>query len=71
MSVTKAFKRGLLVVFFLLLYLITSVPVGLFLYSIKSNANIDIFSHTGFHSYMGCLRQESYLARIKKKEDKA
>lgn len=43
----------------LIVYLVTSVPVGLFLYSLKSNMNIDVFSRTGFHSYLYCLKDQA------------
>lgn len=48
---------------FLVLYAVTSVPVGLFLYSLKSEAGIDVFTKTGFHGYMDCLKQEAERAR--------
>jgi hypothetical protein len=31
------------------------VPVGLFIYSIKTEVGFDIFRDGGFHAYMGCL----------------
>jgi hypothetical protein len=39
----------------LVAYLISTIPVGLFLYSLKSAAGLDIFSRGGFHAYMQCL----------------
>ena len=56
------FRKGLWITLFLVIYLVTSVPVGLFLYSLKSNANIDVFSKTGFHSYLYCLKEQASLA---------
>ena len=38
------------------LYLVSTVPVGLFLYSLKTEVGLDIFRHGGFHAYMQCLR---------------
>jgi hypothetical protein len=35
--------------------LASTVPVGLFLYSLKTGAGIDIFNPGGFHRYMECL----------------
>lgn len=43
---------------FLLLYLISTVPVGLFLYSLKSESGINIFSKTGYHAYVYCLKEQ-------------
>jgi hypothetical protein len=57
-------KTTFLIVFLLCLYLATSVPVGLFLYSVKSDIGINVFSKTGFHSYMSCLRKEAYKIKI-------
>ena len=55
-------RKGLWIVLILALYLATSVPVGLFIYSLKSDAHIDIFSKTGFHSYLYCLKEQADLA---------
>ena len=49
------------------LYLVTSVPVGLFLYSMKSDMGINVFEKTGFHSYVQCLREEAYKVQIQNK----
>ena len=38
-----------------LLYLMSTVPVGLFLYSFKTEVGFDIFRDGGFHAYMQCL----------------
>lgn len=56
-------KRALWIVFFSVLYLATSVPVGLFIYSLKSDAGLNIFSKTGFHSYMFCLKEQVSLVQ--------
>ena len=61
----KNSKRALWFVFFVVLYLATSVPVGLFIYSLKSDAGLNIFSKTGFHSYMFCLKEQAALAQEK------
>lgn len=66
----KAFVRSMLVVLFIALYLITSVPVGLFLYSMKSDLGINVFSKTGFHAYMHCLRQEAYKIKLHDVQEK-
>lgn len=63
-------KRGFIFLLLLALYLVTSVPVGLFLYSLKSNAGINVFSKTGFHSYMHCLQEQAYLIEIKNSQEK-
>ena len=36
-------------------YLVSTVPVGLFLYSMKSAIGFDLFKHGGLHAYMQCL----------------
>ena len=36
-------------------YLISTVPVGLFLYSLKADTGVNIFERGGFHQYMRCL----------------
>lgn len=37
------------------LYLASTVPVGLFIYSLKSAEGLNIFKKGGFHTYMRCL----------------
>jgi hypothetical protein len=37
------------------LYLVSTVPVGLFLYSFKTEVGFNIFRDGGFHAYMQCL----------------
>jgi hypothetical protein len=39
----------------LVVYLASTVPVGLFIYSVKTEVGLDIFRDGGFHAYMGCL----------------
>jgi hypothetical protein len=51
----KLMRRATLVAVILVLYLASTVPVGLFLYSLKTGADIDIFRPGGFHRYMECL----------------
>lgn len=44
-----------------IVYLVSTVPVGLFLYSLKSDfLGINIFTKTGFHAYMQCLQEQIY-----------
>ena len=50
-------RRIGLVGMLLILYLASTVPIGLFLYSLKNRAGIDIFSSGGFHTYAQCLRK--------------
>ena len=38
------------------LYLVSTVPVGLFIYSIKNTIGIDFLKDGGYHAYMRCLR---------------
>ena len=51
-------KKTLIIVALIALYLASTVPVGLFLYSLKSSNDIDIFRNGGWHSYMKCLKEE-------------
>ena len=44
---------------FLLFYIVTVMPVGLFVYSLKNEWNINVFQNTGFHAYLACLDRES------------
>ncbi|HBR68869.1 MAG TPA: hypothetical protein DEA55_05790 [Rhodospirillaceae bacterium] len=70
MLVAKLIKRTVLFAVFLGLYLASSVPVGLFLYSLKSDIGLNVFSKTGFHSYLHCLREEAHKIEIKEQGGK-
>jgi hypothetical protein len=52
---TAVLKRIALYTFLAILYLVSAVPVGLFLYSLKTDAGFDIFSPGGYHAYVQCL----------------
>jgi hypothetical protein len=54
MTWKSAGKIALFALIFVL-YLASTVPVGLFLYSLKSAEGINIFKRGGFHAYMRCL----------------
>ena len=54
MNVTVLRRIGLYAVL-VALYLISTVPVGMFLYGLKTEAGMDIFEAGGFHAYMQCL----------------
>lgn len=43
----------------LLIYIISTIPVGMFFYTIKSGLGWDTFSGTGYHAYLTCLKQET------------
>ena len=43
-------------------YLLSTIPVGLFLYSLKTAVGFDIFKHGGVHAYMQCLHSSFPLA---------
>ncbi len=45
-----------------LAYLVSTVPVGLALYGIKSDVGLDIFLDGGFHTYMQCLQSSFPLS---------
>ncbi len=44
-----------LVPLIVVLYLASTVPVGLFLYGIKNGVGIQIFKEGGFHHFMRCV----------------
>lgn len=67
---SKITRRIFLFLLIGILYAVTSVPVGLFIYSLKSDLGINVFSKTGYHSYVQCLRQEAYKAAIREKQKK-
>jgi hypothetical protein len=46
----------------LAVYLLSTVPVGLFLYSLKTAVGFDLFKQGGVHTYMQCLRSSFPLA---------
>ena len=58
----KLLKKTLIIIALIMLYLASTVPVGLFLYSLKSEQGLNVFSKTGFHSYMHCLKEEAEKA---------
>jgi hypothetical protein len=41
-----------------LLYLLSTVPVGLALYAVKMHLGWDVFSRTGFHAFAACLADQ-------------
>jgi len=51
----KAGRRCGFYAFVFVLYLASTVPVGLFLYSLKNAVGVDLFKEGGFHAYMRCL----------------
>lgn len=55
-------KKFLLITLCVFLYLASSVPVGLFIYSLKMDLGLDIFSRTGFHGFLYCLKSEGEKA---------
>ncbi len=54
----KFARKFIIIALFFVIYLISTVPIGLFLYSVKSNADINIFTKTGFHAYKTCLQEQ-------------
>lgn len=55
-------RKFLIVLGCVILYLASTVPVGLFLYTLKMDAGINVFKHTGFHGFVACLKSESRKA---------
>jgi hypothetical protein len=61
--VWKLTRRIGLYALFFVLYLVSTVPVGLFIYSVKTEVGFDIFEQVGFHTYMQCLSESFPLKR--------
>lgn len=40
---------------FAVIYLLTVMPVGLWLYTVKMDANLNLLNRGGFHAYLQCL----------------
>lgn len=63
MTSRTAWRRiGLYAILFVA-YLASTVPVGLFIYSVKNNAGLQIFGDRGFHAYMYCLSSSFPLSK--------
>ena len=45
------------ILLFAVFYIVTAVPVGFVVYSIKNNAGIDIFKKGGGHAFARCIEQ--------------
>lgn len=52
-------KKFLIIIGCIVLYFVSIVPVGLFLYTLKMDLGIDMFSKTGVHSFGVCMYHES------------
>jgi hypothetical protein len=62
----RIMKKFMLFTLLGMVYLAASVPVGLFIYSMKSKMGIDVFATTGFHGYMSCLQEQVAIAQKEK-----
>ena len=58
-------RRLVLYSLLFVLYLVSTVPVGLFIYSFKTEVGFDIFRDGGFDSYMRCLSRSFPVGRTK------
>ena len=58
-------RRLVLYSLLFVLYLISTVPVGLFIYGVKTEVGFDIFRDGGFHAYMRCLSTSFPVGRTK------
>ena len=63
MASRSAWRRFGLYAILFVAYLASTVPVGLFIYSMKNNAGIQIFGDKGFHDYLRCLRSSFPLSK--------
>jgi hypothetical protein len=52
---SKSARRIGIYALLLAVYLVSTVPIGLFLYSLKTKAGINVFGSGGFHAYLQCL----------------
>ncbi|MGH1375144.1 MAG: hypothetical protein ACRBCK_02245 [Alphaproteobacteria bacterium] len=55
MTIKRKITIGVVAFF---IYLLSTIPVGLFLYSLKTESGLNVFSKTGFHSYVYCLQEQ-------------
>ena len=60
---SKIWLRIALYVILFAVYLVSTVPVGLSMYSLKTEVGLDIFKEGGFHAYMACLSRSFPLSR--------
>lgn len=66
-AIWRSFRNIFLFFALLVLYVVTAVPFGLFVYSLKTDLGINLFQKTGFHSFVQCLREEAYKTQIQEK----
>jgi hypothetical protein len=52
---SKSARRIAVYALLFIVYLVSTVPIGLFLYSLKTKVGINIFGRGGFHAYLQCL----------------
>ncbi len=51
-------KRIVLVVAICAFYLMTVMPLGLLIYTLKSDLGINVFKKTGYHGFVNCLNEQ-------------
>jgi hypothetical protein len=59
----KTWRRLGLYAFLLVVYLASTVPVGLSIYAIMERVGLDIFKDGGFHAFMMCLSRSFPLGK--------
>jgi hypothetical protein len=59
MKNNKSLKRILKVIIFVVLYLASTVPVGLTLYAVKEKLGWNVFKIGGFHHFLSCMGTEA------------
>jgi hypothetical protein len=57
--------RVTLYVALVILYFASTVPVGLFLYSLKTNEGVNVFKAGGYHAYMQCLNKSFPMTQFR------
>jgi K+-transporting ATPase A subunit len=65
-GVVKISKYLFIILLALIIYVLTAIPLGMYIYSLKTEKGIDLFKQTGVHSYISCLEQEAYKVRNQK-----
>ncbi len=52
-------RKLLVVLLVLVIYVVTAVPLGMLVYSVKSELGWNVFRNTGYHGLLACLQQEA------------
>ena len=50
---------------FLAFYVLSVVPVGLMLYTIKNTTGFNVFKYGGYHAYLSCVKESLYIDKYR------